>query len=191
MKLQSIFWALTGLMFTINSCISAPESAASRDASSLEGRIEECRVALRDLENLRESAVKSGNTELFDTLFFNASLLLKDIEGKHSESELLFMLGQCQGIIDSLALVLQGKKYRGDRSKYGSARNALNMKPSKNQAVARPNAVKLEPMESLEDLEEREKNSAANVQPIYHIDTRQRAPMKSEHLSEEHDILER
>ena len=189
MTMQHFLFSALGALFLLNaSCAGA---SVSNIELSIQGRIEACRVALKDLEKLRQTTEPLDESELLDSIFFNASLLLKDIEENHSESELLLLIGQCQGLINSLEIVMGNKKYKGDRSRYGSAKGAQEMNPIKNQAVARPNGVKLEPMESLEDIELRRKAPLPEGKSADHVGVRQSSKHKFDNAPHDLDLPER
>lgn len=136
----------------------------NEEQSAIHAKIEACRVALRDIEKMRPQATTLGNVELFDDLFLSAEQVLLDIEKNQSPSEMYYLLGQCQGILDSLTLALNPGKYRGkSKESYGTAPQIMHTAKDKNQAVARPNSVTLEPLAQLSEDEKAHERRAQNV----------------------------
>ena len=153
------------------------------EESSLGLKIEACRVALKDMEKFRSKAIKLGNLDFFDSLFLNAEQVLFDIDDRRrSPAEVNYLLGQCQGILDSLALALNSEKYGRKKraTSYGAPPETVRTKMNRNQAVSRPNRVIHEPLDALHDDEDHEKN----VRVIPH-----KATVKKKHVQND-EILE-
>lgn len=124
-------------------------------------KIEACRVALKDMEKFRSKAIKLGNLDFFDSLFLNAEQVLLDIDDRRrSPAEVNYLLGQCQGILDSLALALNAEKYGRKKraTSYGAPPETIRTKMNRNQAVSRPNRIIHEPLDKLRDDEDHGKH---------------------------------
>lgn len=122
-------------------------------------KIQECRIALDEVKKIRsDPTFLTSNGDVVDGLVLTAEKLLKKIDQDLSEQDLTYLLGKCQGILDSLTLVLNAGKYR---SSYKEFPDSYRMRPedpvqSTQQSAAYVNHRLREPLPPLTPEEEAE-----------------------------------
>lgn len=148
-----------GLVF----CHAALAGQTSSTPKGMSTRIEECRVKLKDIERLRNRAVAMGSISAFEDLTARAKHILADIENGTENPELQYLLGECQGILNSLLLTLE-KPLRQVTKINPEGRSAPSHKKAQSlpQMRTRSNSYMLEPLPKKDD----EDNSEEVVIPV-------------------------
>lgn len=152
------------------------EAGASLSQQDINTRISECRVKLKDIERLRNQAIAMGSLDAFEDLTARAKDILSTIETGTENPELHLLLGECQGILNSLLLTLKPTLNRTKTTRSaGTAPTITPGRPSKIQTVARANSYLNEPVrqESTEDEQKEELLAAQSLLQSHSVSIKQ------------------
>lgn len=114
-------------------------SSSFCEAETLKAKIKHCRVQLAEMEGMRDEAKELGNLDLFDGLIFHAESILEKLEAsRHSDPMYLYLLGECQGVLNSLRLTLDLTKYPHRKVSPRPLPSRSPPRPHKTQSVSSP-----------------------------------------------------
>ena len=133
-------------------------------APSISGGIDKCRIQLNVLKN-------NPSASTFSRLFEKVETLLKEIDGKAASPEIYLLLGECQGVLQSIEFSLnRGIDKKTPGQSYGPGPKNPPLKQTNRQGTSRPDNKKREKLPSHVptpeiDMTEEEKNKAYPPQP--------------------------
>ncbi len=142
-----------------------PFKAYGQTNLSASSRLEVCRTKLK---KIKAEAVRLGKLELFEGLFDQATHLLAQIKEETETTEIYFLLGECQGVLESLEFSLNlGKYSKNNRHVEISSEKTEKpiIKRDKRQGTPRPISAIKEPV-PMKNIDEEDEETLKDYTPI-------------------------